>query len=63
MGDATLPIESFKGYLIQDYLYLIQFARANALASYKATTMEDITAVRRVVETVVPSLHVKGFSD
>jgi thiaminase len=23
MGDGTLPIESFKGYLIQDYLYLV----------------------------------------
>lgn len=23
MGDATLPLESFKGYLIQDYLYLV----------------------------------------
>lgn len=45
MGDATLPLESFKGYLIQDYLYLVHFARANALASYKAKTLEDITAV------------------
>ncbi|KAK5653151.1 hypothetical protein OQA88_9250 [Cercophora sp. LCS_1] len=49
MGDGTLPIESFKGYLIQDYLYLIQFARANALASYKAKTMEDITASATIV--------------
>jgi thiaminase len=23
MGDGTLPVESFKGYLIQDYLYLV----------------------------------------
>lgn len=23
MGDGTLPLESFKGYLIQDYLYLV----------------------------------------
>ena len=23
MGNATLPPESFKGYLIQDYLYLV----------------------------------------
>ena len=45
MGDATLPLESFKGYLIQDYLYLVHFARANALASYKAKSLEDITAV------------------
>lgn len=23
MGDGTLPLESFKGYIIQDYLYLV----------------------------------------
>lgn len=24
MGDGTLPLESFKGYIIQDYLYLVR---------------------------------------
>lgn len=23
MGNGTLPLESFKGYLVQDYLYLV----------------------------------------
>jgi thiaminase len=23
MGDGTLPLESFKGYLVQDYIYLV----------------------------------------
>lgn len=62
MGDGTLPVESFKGYLIQDYLYLVRrassigarlptdsrqihFTRANALASYKASSLKDIAAV------------------
>ncbi|KAL2881744.1 trifunctional hydroxymethylpyrimidine kinase/phosphomethylpyrimidine kinase/thiaminase [Colletotrichum sp. CLE4] len=45
MGDGTLPMESFKQYLIQDYLYLVHFARANALASYKAKSIADISAV------------------
>jgi hypothetical protein len=61
MGDGTLPLESFKGYLMQDYVYLvcyppvsspgplltcqIHFARANALASYKAASVKDIAAV------------------
>ena len=26
MGDGTLPIESFKGYMVQDYLYLVSCA-------------------------------------
>lgn len=61
LADGSLPVHAFKYYLIQDYLFLvgsliaqalgvvltsqIQFARANALASYKAKTMEDIVAV------------------
>lgn len=45
LGSGELPLESFKGYLIQDYLYLVHFARANALASYKSKNMEDIAAV------------------
>lgn len=24
LGDGTLPMESFKGYLVQDYLYLVR---------------------------------------
>lgn len=46
LGSGKLPLESFKSYLVQDYLYLVQFARANALASYKAKSIEDISAVR-----------------
>ncbi|TKA70061.1 hypothetical protein B0A55_06240 [Friedmanniomyces simplex] len=42
MGDGTLPPETFKSYMIQDYLYLVHFARANALAGYKAKALEDI---------------------
>lgn len=25
MGNGTLPLESFKGYIVQDYLYLVSF--------------------------------------
>lgn len=42
LADGTLPEECFKYYLIQDYLFIIQFARANALAAYKSKTMADI---------------------
>jgi len=45
MGNGELPLDSFKGYLVQDYLYLVHFARANALASYKAKNIADIAAV------------------
>lgn len=28
MGNGTLPLDSFKGYLVQDYLYLVSFAQS-----------------------------------
>ncbi|KAI9052284.1 hypothetical protein LZ554_003639 [Drepanopeziza brunnea f. sp. 'monogermtubi'] len=49
LGDGTLPVESFKYYLIQDYLFLVQFARANSLAAYKAKTIADIAAAAKIV--------------
>ncbi|KAI9740716.1 MAG: hypothetical protein M1818_004681 [Claussenomyces sp. TS43310] len=66
LADGTLPVEAFKTYLIQDYLYLVQFARANALAAYKAKTMEDIVASSKVVAHIYHemALHIeycKGF--
>lgn len=26
LGDGSLPRESFKGYIVQDYLYLVRFS-------------------------------------
>lgn len=50
MGDGTLPVEKFKYYMIQDYLFLVQFARANALSAYKSSTLKDIgRSVQQVV--------------
>ncbi|KAK6822668.1 hypothetical protein PG987_014213 [Apiospora arundinis] len=60
MGNGTLPEESFKNYLIQDYLYLVHFARANALASYKAKNIKDIAAGAKIVTHINTemSLHI-----
>ncbi|KAJ5569701.1 heme oxygenase-like multi-helical [Penicillium hispanicum] len=49
LGQGTLPVERFKEYLVQDYLYLVQFARSNALASYKSRSMDSIAASARIV--------------
>ena len=42
LGNATLPEASFRHYLKQDYLFLIHFARAYALAAYKSPTLADL---------------------
>jgi thiaminase II len=49
LADGTLPIEAFKYYLIQDYLYLIQFARANSLAGFKTKNLEEIVRSAEIV--------------
>ncbi|TPX22728.1 hypothetical protein DIZ76_014607 [Coccidioides immitis] len=49
LADATLPVEKFKHYLIQDYLYLVHFARSNALAAYKNRTIDGISASAKIV--------------
>ncbi|EEU39103.1 uncharacterized protein NECHADRAFT_94485 [Fusarium vanettenii 77-13-4] len=56
IGDGTLPLESFKGYIVQDYLYLIHFSRANALAAYKAQNVEDITRATEIVQHIMHEL-------
>ncbi|MEK9797032.1 MAG: thiaminase II, partial [Alphaproteobacteria bacterium] len=42
LADGSLPETSFRHYLGQDYLFLIHFARAYALAVYKADTLAEI---------------------
>lgn len=52
LGDGTLPLSVFKHYMLQDYLFLVQFARANALAAYKSRTGPDIFTAARTILTV-----------
>lgn len=42
LGNGSLPIEGFKKFLIQDYLFLIQYARAYMLAAYKHESVADM---------------------
>lgn len=54
LGKGTLPEAAFRHYLIQDYLFLIHFARAWALALVKADTLEDM---RHAATTISAILH------
>lgn len=60
LGTGMLPEPCFKHFLIQDYLFLVQFARAYGLAAYKSTTLADIRAAAGGLEAVLAEipLHV-----
>lgn len=61
LGDGSLPEAAFRTYLVQDYLFLIQFARAWALAAYKSRTIADIRAAQAGLAAMLDEteLHVR----
>jgi thiaminase/transcriptional activator TenA len=61
LGRGTLPLEVFRDYLVQDFHFLVQFARANALAAYKSRTLADITAAHRATGAILAEtdLHLR----
>ncbi|MGR3571752.1 thiaminase II [Brevirhabdus sp.] len=61
LGTGTLPRASFLHYLIQDYVYLVHFSRAWALAVVKSATLDEMQACAATVDALVNremSLHV-----
>jgi thiaminase/transcriptional activator TenA len=62
LGDGTLPPAAFRAYLVQDYLFLIQFARAYALAVYKGRDLDDMRSAARSLAAILDvemDLHVR----
>lgn len=53
LGEGTLPLEVFQDYLVQDYLFLIQYARANALAAYKSRTLGEIQSAAQALSATI----------
>ncbi|MBI4184676.1 MAG: thiaminase II [Proteobacteria bacterium] len=61
LAAGTLADASFRHYLGQDYLFLIHFARAYALAAFKAEGIEDMRAASRTLAALLDTemgLHV-----
>jgi thiaminase/transcriptional activator TenA len=62
LADGSLPETAFRHYLVQDYLFLIEFARAYALAVYKAPQLSDMREAAAGLSAILDvemNLHVK----
>ena len=60
LADGSLPAAEFRAWLIQDYFYLIDYARALALRAYKCENLADLqhasNALSGLLSTELP-LH------
>lgn len=52
LESGTLSEESFKNYIIQDSLYLMEFARTYALGMYKSRTLKEIKNFHSILSFV-----------
>ena len=62
LGDGSLPLACFQDYLRQDYLFLIQFARAYALGIYKGRDLSEMRAALEGLKAILDvemDLHVR----
>ena len=62
MADGSLAEAAFRHYLAQDYLFLIEFARAYALAIYKSPALADMREAAAGLSAILDvemDLHVK----
>ncbi|NBC95875.1 MAG: thiaminase II [Deinococcus-Thermus bacterium] len=62
LEDGTLPRDAFLRYLVQDYLFLVHFSRAWALAVVKSETVDEMKVAAGVVDGLVNhemGLHVR----
>ncbi|KAJ49675.1 thiaminase/transcriptional activator TenA [Clostridium tetanomorphum] len=53
IGDGTLEVDKFKYYMIQDYLYLLDYAKIYALGIVKADTEEVMQGFSSMVNGIL----------
>ena len=64
IGDGTLPLEAFRFYMRQDYVFLIDYSRVLALASAKAGDLETMGRFAQLLHETLNTemdLH-RGFA-
>ena len=66
IGEGTLDKEKFKNYLIQDYLYLKDYAKVFAMGLVKAETMKEMKFYHESIKGVLDdetTVHVNYLKD
>ena len=66
IGDGSLPLDTFRYYMRQDYVFLVDYCRAISLAVAKAPTLEDMAWFARLLHETLSaemSLHVGSCED
>ena len=53
VGDGTLPVDTFKYFISQDYVYLIDYSRVLALASARAPDLESMSWFARLLDEIL----------
>jgi thiaminase/transcriptional activator TenA len=62
LADGSLPAACFRHYLVQDYLFLLHYARAFALAVVKSEELDDLRESAALVDLLLNheiALHVE----
>ncbi len=64
LGDGTLPLAAFKGYVAQDAYFLEAFARAYAFCLANSTSHDDLHEFAELIAGVVDELRLhKGYAE
>ena len=62
LGDGSLSEACFRHYLVQDYIFLVHFSRAYALAVYKSDSLDDMRQATATLDALLNaemSLHIE----
>ncbi len=62
LGEGSLPKAMFQKYLMQDYVFLVEFSRAYGLAVFRAKTLEEMREVEQTLHAIMEvemGLHVR----
>jgi thiaminase (transcriptional activator TenA) len=53
LGEGTLPVENFRFYMCQDYVFLIEYSRLLALATAKAADLDTMSRFAGLLEATL----------